>query len=150
MNQEPVSVDVIQSSQVPVYEGQMGPPDDELDPLGDALGSDPDMVSSNESDTDSKQSNDDETTNEDKSEKKHKKGTAGEWYVHKRLIVNGHQNLNATEQIILAKKTYRPSSGLLRSVTSIHRDAFLLRNPAHGLSKAALDEAIREDLISRI
>jgi hypothetical protein len=71
------------------------------------------------------------------------------WHTHRRSVVTAYPDLNAVEQIIMAKKTYTPP-GRLRSAQAIHREAFLLRNPNHGLDEAALNDAIRNDLISRI
>lgn len=71
------------------------------------------------------------------------------WHSHRRSVIASHPELSAVEQTIMAKKTYTPP-GRARSAQSIHREAFLLRNPNHGLQEDALNEAIRKDLLARI
>jgi hypothetical protein len=83
------------------------------------------------------------------SELKRKSSSPAQWYAHKKTVIAAHPELNAVEQLILAKKTYI-GGNRLRSPISIHREAYLLRNPNHGLSGEELNSAIREDLISRI
>ena len=80
---------------------------------------------------------------------KRKASTAAPWYAHKKLIIMAHPDLSSVEQLILAKKTYEPL-GRQRSAQSLHREAFLLRNPNHGLEWGDLQRAIRVDLLSRI
>jgi hypothetical protein len=82
---------------------------------------------------------------------KRKATSPAAWYAHKKKITSEHPGLNSTEQLILAKKTYEPLGGRIRTAQAIHREAFLLRNPDHGIkSRLELDRAIRADLISRI
>lgn len=90
-----------------------------------------------------------ESSDSDTQNKK-RKYSNGQWHAHKKATINQRPELNAVEQLILAKKTYKAASGKLRSPMSIHRDAYLLRNPDHGLSPTDLVTAIREDLIARI
>lgn len=80
---------------------------------------------------------------------KRKASTTAPWYAHKKLIIMAHPDMSSVEQLILAKKTYEPL-GRQRSAQSLHREAFLLRNPNHGLEWGDLQRAIRVDLLSRI
>lgn len=82
--------------------------------------------------------------------KSKRSGTVAEWYKHRRKTINENPSLNAVEQVILAKKTYNPTNGLLKSAVAIHKEAFLLRHPAHGMEKKELELAIRNDLLARI
>jgi hypothetical protein len=72
------------------------------------------------------------------------------WPAHRKRIGAAYPDLSAVEQLILAKKTYIPTSGKLRSAQSLHREAFLLRNPNHNLTPTQLAAAIRMDLVARI
>lgn len=82
---------------------------------------------------------------------KRKATSPAAWYAHKKKVTLDHPELNSTEQLILAKKSYEPVGGRIRTAQSLHREAFLLRNPDHGFkSTLELDRAIRADLISRI
>lgn len=80
---------------------------------------------------------------------KRKASTPAPWYAHRKLVIMAHPDLSSVEQLILAKKTYEPL-GRQRSAQSLHREAFLLRNPNHGLEGEELHRAIRLDLLSRI
>lgn len=84
-----------------------------------------------------------------KTPKKRKPVSVSQWHKHKRAIAASHPELSAVEQLIMAKKTYTPA-GRIRSAQSLHREAFLLRNPSHGLAPGELEKAIRADLIARI
>ncbi len=80
---------------------------------------------------------------------KRKPASVSQWYAHKRTVAASRPDLSSVEQLILAKKSYTPS-GRIRSAQSIHREAYLLRNPNHGLEGGELEKAIRNDLIARI
>ena len=81
---------------------------------------------------------------------KRKTSSPAPWYAHKKSVVLANPQLSSVEQLILAKKTYEPTSGRQRSAQAIHREAFLLRNPNHNLDPIELAKAIRTDLLSRI
>ena len=81
---------------------------------------------------------------------KKKKYSNGAWHTHKKRVFMEHPDINGVEQIIMAKKTYKPESGKFKTPTAIHRDAWMLRNPDTELTGAARDAAIRSDLIDRI
>jgi len=92
---------------------------------------------------------DTEVATDSKTPKKRKPASVSQWHAHKRAIAASHPELSAVEQLIMAKKTYTPA-GRIRSAQSLHREAFLLRNPTHGLAPEELEKAIRADLIARI
>ena len=82
---------------------------------------------------------------------KRKATSPAAWYAHKKKITSEHPGLNSTEQLIMAKKTYEPVGGRIRTAGAIHREAFLLRNPdALTMEPVELTRIIRADLISRI
>lgn len=72
------------------------------------------------------------------------------WHQHKKWIQATYRDMNATEQLILAKKSYTPVNGRKQSPSVVHRQAYVLRHPDHGLTGAALTDAIRADLMMRI
>jgi hypothetical protein len=78
------------------------------------------------------------------------RATNTEWALHKAKVVKESTELNAVEQIILAKKTYIPSTGKKTSALVVHRQAWILRHPDHGLSDSELKAKIDEDLMAKI
>jgi hypothetical protein len=80
---------------------------------------------------------------------KRRPGSSQAWHAHKRSVIQQNPNLSAIEQLVLAKKSYEPA-GRQRSLQSIHKEVFLLRNPNHGLGEPDLSKAIRSDFLSRI
>jgi hypothetical protein len=79
-----------------------------------------------------------------------KRATNTEWAMHKAKVIKESTELNAVEQIILAKKTYSPSTGKKTSALVVHRQAWVLRHPDHGLSDSDLKAAIDADLMAKI
>lgn len=85
-----------------------------------------------------------------KAEKRAKtKRRLAEWYAVKKTVQDAHPRLSAAEQLIMAKKLYNQACYCWRSPKSLHKQAWLLRHPAHNLTDEQLKAELRRDLIGR-